>query len=312
MKVTVERAELLKSLGHVHRVVERRNTIPILANVLIRADKSALSLKATDLDLEVIESIAAEVSPAGSTTVPAHMFYEIVRKLPEGSQVVLESSSDRAVLAIRAGRSRFTLQTLRAVATDGHRLAQTDLPVPAGAAGMPGVIVPRKTVTEVQRLIEDNAAEVTVELSSAKIRFSIGDVVLTSKLIDGTFPDYARVIPSGNDKELVVDKKDFEAAVDRVSTVSSERGRAVKLSLSSGKLILSVTNPDSGSATEEIEVEYGADPLDVGFNSRYLLDIAGQLDGEVAVLKLADPGSPTLIQDKDAKGALYVLMPMRV
>jgi len=372
MKVTVERAELLKSLGHVHRVVERRNTIPILANVLIRADKSALSLKATDLDLEVIESIAAEVSPAGSTTVPAHMFYEIVRKLPEGSQVVLESSSDRAVLAIRAGRSRFTLQTLpesdfpdlaagdmthkftlaasdlkrlidktqfaisteetryylngiylhvagaaksqtlRAVATDGHRLAQTDLPVPAGAAGMPGIIVPRKTVTEVQRLIEDNATEVTVELSSAKIRFSIGDVVLTSKLIDGTFPDYARVIPSGNDKELVVDKKDFEAAVDRVSTVSSERGRAVKLSLNGGKLILSVTNPDSGSATEEIEVEYDSDPIDIGFNSRYLLDIAAQLDGEVAVLRLADPGSPTLIEDKDAKGSLYVLMPMRV
>ncbi len=353
-------------------MVERRNTIPILANVLVRAEKSALSLKATDLDLEVIESIAAEVAPAGSTTVPAHMFYEIVRKLPEGSQVVLESSSDRAVLAVRAGRSRFTLQTLpesdfpdlaagdmthkfmlagadlkrlidktqfaisteetryylngiylhvagsgksqtlRAVATDGHRLAQTDLPVPAGAAGMPGVIVPRKTVTEVQRLIEDSGAEVGVELSSAKIRFSIGDVVLTSKLIDGTFPDYARVIPSGNDKELVVDKKDFEAAVDRVSTVSSERGRAVKLSLSSGKLILSVTNPDSGSATEEIEVDYGGDPIDIGFNSRYLLDIAAQLDGEVAVLRLADPGSPTLIEDKDAKGSLYVLMPMRV
>jgi DNA polymerase-3 subunit beta len=372
MKVTLERAELLKSLGHVHRVVERRNTIPILANVLVRAEKAALHLKATDLDLEVVESIPAEVAPAGSTTVPAHMFYEIVRKLPEGSQVVLESSSDRAVLAIRAGRSRFTLQTLpesdfpdltagdmthkftlaaadlkrlidktqfaisteetryylngiylhaagsgksatlRAVATDGHRLAQTDLPVPAGAAGMPGIIVPRKTVTEVQRLIEDSQAEVAVELSSTKIRFSIGDVVLTSKLIDGTFPDYGRVIPTGNDKELTVDKKDFEAAVDRVSTVSSERGRAVKLSLSSGKLVLSVTNPDSGSATEELEVEYDGDPLDIGFNSRYLLDIAAQLDGEVAVLRLADPGSPTLIQDKDAKGALYVLMPMRV
>ncbi len=372
MKVTVERAELLKSLGHVHRVVERRNTIPILANVLIRAEKAALNLKATDLDLEVIESIAAEVAPGGSTTVPAHMFYEIVRKLPEGSQVVLEASGDRAMLAIRAGRSRFTLQTLpesdfpdlaagdmthkftlsaadvkklidktqfaisteetryylngiylhvagtgkaatlRAVATDGHRLAQAELPVPAGAAGMPGIIVPRKTVAEVQRLIEDSEAEITIELSSAKIRFTIGDVVLTSKLIDGTFPDYGRVIPAGNDKELVVDKKDFEAAVDRVSTVSSERGRAVKLSLSAGKLILSVTNPDSGSATEELEVEYDADPIDIGFNSRYLLDIASQLDGEVAVLKLADPGSPTLIQDKDAKGALYVLMPMRV
>ncbi len=291
MKVTVERAELLKSLGHVHRVVERRNTIPILANVLIKADRGKLSMKATDLDLEIIDSVAAEVSPGGATTVPAHMFYEIVRKLPEGAQIVIEGSGDRAVLSLRAGRSRFTLQTLpesdfpdlaagemthsfklaaadlkrlidktqfaisteetryylngiylhtagtakaatlRAVATDGHRLAQVELPLPQGAAGMPGIIVPRKTVGEVQRLIETGEGEVTIELSAGKIRFSIGDVVLTSKLIDGTFPDYARVIPANNDKSLIVDKKDFEAAVDRVSTVSSERGRAVKLSI---------------------------------------------------------------------------------
>jgi DNA polymerase-3 subunit beta len=372
MKVTVERTALLKSLAHVHRVVERRNTIPILANVLVKAEHSKLAFKATDLDLEVTETIAAEVGPPGSTTVPAHMFYEIVRKLPEGAQVVIEASGDRAVLAIRAGRSRFTLQTLpesdfpdlaagemthsfkltaadlkrlidktqfaisteetryylngiylhtagtnksptlRAVATDGHRLAQVELPLPDGASGMAGIIIPRKTVGEVQRLIEDNEAEITLELSPGKIRFTFGDVVLTSKLIDGTFPDYGRVIPTGNDKELVVDKKEFEQAVDRVSTVSSERGRAVKLSLSTGKLMLSVTNPDSGSATEEVEVEYSSDPLDIGFNSRYLLDIAGQIEGEAAVLKLADPGSPTLIQDRDSKNALYVLMPMRV
>jgi DNA polymerase-3 subunit beta len=372
MKVTVERAELLKSLGHVHRVVERRNTIPILANVLIRADRSTLGLKATDLDLEVYETIGADVAPGGSTTVPAHMLYEIVRKLPEGAQIVLEGSGDRAVLAIRAGRSRFTLQTLpdsdfpdlaagemthkftispadlkrliertqfaisteetryylngiylhttasnkspmlRAVATDGHRLAQVELPLPAGGEGMPGIIVPRKTVGEVQRLIDGAEGDVEVELSQGKIRFTIGAVTLTSKLIDGTFPDYARVIPLGNDKELVVDKAEFEAAVDRVSTVASERGRAVKLSLSAGRLVLSVTNPDSGSATEELEVEYAADPLDIGFNSRYLLDIAAQLEGEVAVLRLADPGSPTLIQDRSESGALYVLMPMRV
>jgi DNA polymerase-3 subunit beta len=372
MKITVERAELLKALSHMHRVVERRNTIPILANVLLRAEKSALLLKATDLDLEVTDTVAAEVSPGGATTVPAHMFYEIVRKLPEGSQVALETAGDRATLEIRAGRSRFTLQTLpeadfpdfaagdlthrfklaagdlkrlidktqfaisteetryylngiylhtagsgkaamlRGVATDGHRLAQYELPLPAGAAGMPGVIVPRKTVGEVQRLIENSEAEVEIELSQAKIRFKIGDVVLISKLIDGTFPDYARVIPLGNDKELQVQKKEFEAAVDRVSTISSERGRAVKFSLGNGRLVLSVINPDSGSATEELEVEYGAEPLEIGFNARYLLDIADQLDGEVAVLKFADPGSPTLIQDKDSKGALYVLMPMRV
>src|SRR6202051_3951933 len=217
MKVTVERSELLKSLGHVHRVGERRNTIPILANVLLQADRSKLALKATDLDVEVTDTIAAEVGPGGSTTVPAHMFFDIVRKLPEGAQIVLDSSGDRASLTIRAGRSRFSLQTLpesdfpdlaagemthkftlpakdlkrlidktqfaisteetryylngiylhiaksdaavvlRAVATDGHRLAQVDLPAPAGTDGMPGVIVPRKTVGEGQRLIEDTA-----------------------------------------------------------------------------------------------------------------------------------------------------------
>jgi len=371
MKVTTERADLMKSLAHVHRVVERRNTIPILANVLLRAGDSQLGLKATDLDLEVVEPIAADVAVPGATTVPAHMLYDIVRKLPDGAQVVLESLADRASLVVRAGRSRFTLQTLpesdfpdlaagemthrfavpagtlksmvdrtqfaisteetryylngiylhtppgakptlRAVATDGHRLAQFDAPMPEGAAGMPGVIVPRKTVGELQRLIEASDAEIGVELSPSKIRFTIGQVVLTSKLIDGTFPDYGRVIPLGNDKTLKVDKQDFEAAVDRVSTVSSERGRAVKLSLSGSRLLLSVTNPDSGSATEELEVEYDGDPLDIGFNARYLLDIAAQVESEWAVFKLADPGSPTLIQNNTESGALYVLMPMRV
>src|SRR6202451_3353745 len=255
MKVTVERSELLKSLGHVHRAVERRNTIPILANVLIRAERSTLSLKATDLDLEVTDTIAAEAGPGGSTTVPAHMFYDIVRKLPEGAQIVLESSGDRATLSIRAGRSRFSLQTLpesdfpdlapgemthkftlkaadlkrlidktqfaisteetryylngiylhaagsnkaqtlRAVATDGHRLAQMELELPKGAAGMPGIIVPRKTVGEVQRLLEDGETEIAGEPSSGKIRFTIGDAILTSKMLNGPFPHYARVIP---------------------------------------------------------------------------------------------------------------------
>ena len=371
MKVTTERADLMKSLGHVHRVVERRNTIPILANVLLRANGSQLGLKATDLDLEVVEPVTAEVAVPGATTVPAHMLYDIVRKLPDGAQVVLESLADRASLVVRAGRSRFTLQTLpesdfpdlaagemthrftvpagtlksmvdrtqfaisteetryylngiylhtpaganptlRAVATDGHRLAQFDAAMPEGAAGMPGVIVPRKTVGELQRLIETGDTEIGIELSPSKIRFNIGQVVLTSKLIDGTFPDYGRVIPLGNDKTLKVDKQDFEAAVDRVSTVSSERGRAVKLSLSGTRLLLSVTNPDSGSATEELEVEYDGDPLDIGFNARYLLDIAAQVESEGAVFKLADPGSPTLIQNDSESGALYVLMPMRV
>ena len=371
MKVTVERSTLLKSLGHVHRVVERRNTIPILSNLLLSGTEAGLKLKATDLDIEVVETIPADVPEPGATTVPAHTLYDIVRKLPDGAQVSLETTGE-AGLTLRSGRSRFQLQTLpesdfpditagelphrfalaagefkrlidktqfaisteetrsylngiylhtidvegrsllRAVATDGHRLARVDTAAPAGSSGMPGVIVPRKAVAEIQKLLEDGEAEITVELSGAKIRVAAGDVVLTSKLIDGTFPDYQRVIPAGNDKLLTVDRGDFAASVDRVSTISSERGRAVKLSIADGRLTLSVTNPDSGSATEEVEVDYEAGPLDIGFNARYLMDIAAQLDGDTALLKLADPGSPTVIQDREGASALYVLMPMRV
>ncbi|MFV0281033.1 MAG: DNA polymerase III subunit beta [Rhodoblastus sp.] len=372
MKVTLERAALLKSLGHVHRVVERRTTIPILSNVLLQADGRNLLLKATDLDLEVIETVAADVGMNGGTTLPAHTFYDIVRKLPEGAQVSLDGDSEGGRLELKSGRSRFTLQSLpesdfpdisagemthrftiaagdlkkliektqfaisneetryylngifmhttevdghamlRGVATDGHRLARVEIPAPAGSAGMPGVIVPRKAVSEVQKLIEDTEADISIELSSSKIRFNFGAVVLTSKLIDGTFPDYARVIPASNDKRLTVERSDFARAVDRVSTISSERGRAVKMALADGKLTLSVTNPDAGAAIEELEVDYDSGALDIGFNAKYLLDIAQQLDSDTALFRLADAGSPTIIQDHDGAAALYVLMPMRV
>jgi DNA polymerase III subunit beta len=390
MKVTIERAALLKSLSHVHRVVERRNTIPILSNVLLRAEGQAVLLKATDLDLEVTESVAADVGIAGATTVPAHVLHDIVRKLPDGSQVSLDSQGGASQLQLRSGRSRFNLQALpdsdfpdlatddlahsfalasgdlkrlidktqfaisteetryylngiflhttkvdgemmlRAVATDGHRLAQVQIPAPEGAIGMPGVIVPRKAVAEAQKLVEDAGRELRVEVSAAKIRFTFGDaappdqalgqargagqgqIVLISKLIDGTFPDYVRVIPSGNDKRLIVEREPFRVAIDRVATISSERGRAVKLAVDEGKLTLSVTNPDLGSAVEELDVDYDSSPMEIGFNARYLLDITEQLDSDTMLLKLADPGSPTLLQDRDGAAALYVLMPMRV
>ncbi len=371
MRVRIERANLLKALNHVHRVVERRNTIPILANVLLNAEGSELSLKATDLDLEIVDKAPAAVEKPGAATVPAHMLYDIVRKLPEGAEIALDTESGQA-MALKAGRARFALQMLpdsdfpdlnagdlpvsfalsaevlkrlidrtqfaisteetryylngiyfhvvgegaaarlRAVATDGHRLAKAEVPAPAGSIGMPGVIVPRKTVGEVQKLLEDPAADVALSLSDSKIRLAIGDLVLTSKLIDGTFPDYERVIPKANDKVLTLDKSEFKNAVDRVSTISSDRGRAVKLSLADDKMVLAVNNPDSGSATDELPVGYEAEPLDIGFNSKYLLDIADQLTSEEAIFKLADPGSPTLIQDSGDGDAIYVLMPMRV
>jgi DNA polymerase-3 subunit beta len=198
------------------------------------------------------------------------------------------------------------------VATDGHRLARAEVEAPAGSEGMPGIIIPRKAVSELQKLVEDPNVAVTTEVSDTKIRFTIGGVVLTSKLIDGTFPDYQRVIPTGNDKKLVLDRQSFSSAVDRVSTISSERGRAVKLSIVSGQLTLTVNNPDSGSATEELAAQYDADPIEIGFNARYLLDVAAQLSGEGAEFMLADAGSPTLIHDMTDEHALYVLMPMRV
>jgi len=371
MRVTLERSSLLKSLNHVQRVVERRNTIPILSNVLLRAEDGKLHMKATDLDLEVTETVAADVEQTGATTVPAHMLYDIVRKLPDGAEVALAKTDD-STLNITSGKSQFRLQilpetdfpdltagefshtfriqatafkglidrtqfaisteetryylngiyfhsveddgelVLRAVATDGHRLARAQIDAPVGSDGMPGIIIPRKAVGEIQRLLEDPDGSVTVELSDTKIRLTLDSLVLTSKLIDGTFPDYNRVIPAGNDKQLSLERTVFTAAVDRVSTVSSDRGRAVKLSLSNGKLVLSVNNPDSGSAEEEIGVGYSDDDMEIGFNSKYLLDITGQLTSEETIFMLADSGSPTLIRDSVDNGAIYVLMPMRV
>ena len=371
MKVTIERSVLLKALGHVHRIVERRNTIPILANVLIEAADGKLALKSTDLDLEASEQVAADVAQNGATTVPAHVIYDIVRKLPDGAQASLETTGDAGQLVLRSGRSQFTLQALPAsdfpdltsgefshrfalpaaelkrlientqfaISTEetryylngiylhtvdvaGRRCCARSRPTAIAwrglkrprqrGLGMPGIIAPRKAVNEVQKLLEDLTQDVGIEISTAKARFQFGDVVLTTKLIDGTFPDYARVIPTGNDKRLVVDKEPFQRAVDRVSTLSSERGRAIKLAIAEGKLTLSVNNPDSGSASEEIEADYDFAPIDIGFNARYLLDIVGQLSSDTALIRLADPGSPTLIQDRDGAPALFVLMPLRV
>ena len=371
MKLTIERTALLKSLGHVQSVVERRNTIPILSNVKIEASDGKLGLNATDMDLEIVESVAADVAQPGAITVAAHTLFDIVRKLPEGSQLDFDAGGD-GQLEFSSGRSRFTLACLpteefpvmsggelphefklttaelrglidrtrfaisteetryylngiylhaakrdstpllRAVATDGHRLASVDTPLPAAAAGIPGVIVPRKAVTELRKLIDESSNEVTIGLSETKIQFSFDDAVLTSKLIDGTFPDYQRVIPKENDKELNVDRQLFVDAVGRVSAISSEKSRAVKLTLAKGTLVLSASSPEHGSATEELEVNYRGGDLEIGFNSGYLLDIARQIEGDSAQLTLADAASPTIMRTVDDTSVLYVLMPMRV
>ncbi len=204
-------------------------------------------------------------------------------------------------------------EKLRIVATDGHRLARVELALPEGAAGMPGIIVPRKTVGELRKLIDDeDEDEVAITLSDTKIRIAVDTTVLTSKLIDGTFPDYDRVIPFANDKTLQVDPRNFAKAVDLVSTIATEKTRAIKLSLDDGSLVLSASSPEAGSAEEQLEVDYADGPLEIGFNSRYLLDIAQLIGDDGARFMLSDGTSPTLVRDNADPGALYVLMPMRV
>ncbi len=371
MKLSIERAALLRSLNHVQSVVERRNTIPILSNVMMKAEDGVLSLTTTDMDLEINESVAASVDEPGSTTAPANTLHDIVRKLPDGSDVELTLNAEQTQMVVKAGRSQFKLsclpitdfpeigagdlptsfgipaadlralidrtkfamsteetryylngiylhqaehdgvQVLRAVATDGHRLARFEMPLPDGAAGMPGIIIPRKAIGELRKLSDDAADTIQITLSENKIRFTFDHVILTSKLIDGTFPDYQRVIPEGNDKIVEIDAKILTAAVDRVSTISDGKSRAIKINLHGKQMTVSASSAEAGSATEEVEVNGDTD-IEIGFNAKYLLDITSQIEGEGCRLTLADPASPTIIQDNSDPSALYVLMPLRV
>lgn len=372
MKLAIDRATLLKALGHIQSVVEKRGTIPILSNVKLYAADGKLNLTATDMDIAVVEAVDAKVALAGATTVPAHTFYEIIRKLPDNAEVEI-ATSDNGKISISAGQSTFSLSTLpveefpvmaegdfshsytltaaecaalidktrfaisteetryylngiylhvagdkgpekvlRAVATDGHRLARIEVALPAGADGQPGVIIPRKTIAELKKLLESEVGEVQIAVSESKIRFICGNAVLVSKLIDGTFPDYERVIPAGNDKIMEVDAKQFSNAVDRVSVIASDKSRGVKLKIEKGKLTLSANSAENGTANESLEVAFGADLIEIGFNSRYLLEMMAQVEGETAQFVLADSSSPAIVRDSADIGALYVVMPMRV
>ena len=372
MKFSIERGALLRAVARAQSVVERRNTIPILGNVLIEADGDEVQFRATDLDIEVVDRAPAKVERAGATTVNAVLFHEIVRKLPDGALVNLTDDGASGRLTVEAGRSNFALATLprqdfpvmadseyssnfkapapvlrrlfdkskfaisteetryylngvymhvaeaesgrvlRCVATDGHRLARIDAGLPDGAETMPGVIVPRKAVGELRKLLDDDEAQIEVAVSETKVRFATPEITLTSKVIDGTFPDYTRVIPLNNTRKLEVDASDFARAVDRVATVSSERSRAVKMQLDEDRLVLSVTAPDSGNAEEELVVAYSDERLEIGFNAKYLLEIASQVDRENAVFLFNSSGDPTLMREGSDESAVYVVMPMRV
>lgn len=372
MRFTIERSTLLKTLSHVQSIVEKRNTIPVLSNVRIEALGDGINFKATDMDTEITEIADAKIVEQGATTAPAHMLYDIVRKLSDGSEVELVFPDEKGQLSIASGRSKFSLSTiavedfpvisgdslpinfvmakedlkdvidrtqfavsteetryylnglyvhaktegetkvLRVVATDGHRLACVESPLPAGAEKLSGVIVPRKTVAEIRKLLEDERADnIAVSLSENKIRFVLEDITLTSKLIDGTYPDYERVIPTDNDKVLEVSVKELSSAVDRVSVVA-ERTRAIKLIADRNHVVLTTSSPDMGSALEEVEAVYENEALEVGYNFRYLLDILSEIKGEKVQVTFSDSSSPSVIHDTSDASAIYVLMPMRV
>ncbi len=372
MQLMIDRTTLLRPLGHVQSVIERRNTIPILLNVMLQAQGGGLDLTATDMDLQIVESVGCNVAADGAVTISAQTLYDIVRKLPEGSEIRLEQDEENAQVLVTAGRATFRLPSLpsgdfpkmpnqdlpyrfvlqaadfrsiidrtrfaianeetrrylngiflhatqvgevpvmRVVATDGHRMARVEIPLPDGAGNMPGVIVPRKAVGEFRKLLDDTDGEVTVSLSDNMLTCDCGASVLTTKLIEGTFPEYNRVIPAGNDRVMLINSKALADAVDRVSTVASERNRSVKLELTDGNLVLSASSQEGGTAQEEVEVSYGDDAMEIGFNARYLLDIVNQVDGDGTVFQLADSGSPAIVRDADDESSLYILMPMRV
>ncbi len=374
MIVTLDRDALVKAMTRLARVVERRTTVPIIQNVLIETTDGGIMLKATDLDLEIRDTVYCDISQAGSLTVAATTLLDIGRKLPLGAQIELQTDNDSTQLVVRSGRSRFRLNTLpadnfpsmdagqtpheftlacsdlkrlvdktqfaisteevryylngiylhhaedaldgagalRAVATDGHRLAMFDLPLPEGAGEMPGVIIPRKTVAEIFKLADDSET-VGITLSSSKICLTFGGVTLVSKLIDGTFPDYRRVIPQGNDRTLVLETGEFTRAIDRVSSISSERGRAAKLTLCNTEdVTINTINPDAGSASETITAEFTGEAVTIGFNHKYLIDIANHVEGKKMRMEIGGSSSPAVIRSETETAELFVLMPMMV
>lgn len=349
MTLTISRADLARTLAAVSKVVEHRNTIPILANVLLSADNGQLAVTGTDLDISYSASAPAEGTL--ETTVDAKRLSDIARRL-SGDVVTITHADDK--LVVKSGRSRFTLPTLpvedfphldagdlgghfqldfaalvapvrfaisseatryylcgvhlhntaeggiRAVATDGHRLAHNTA---CGMPTIPAVIIPAKTVGIVP------AGEVTVSLSQNKVRFATADTIIVSKLIDGSYPDYQRVIPANNTSVATVDRKELASAVARVSTIESNRGRAAKFTVAGDNIAVDASG-DDGSAHEDVEAEYAGEPIEIGFNTAYIADVLGAASGENVRVSLADSGTPAIFQGKG--DWLALCMPMRV
>ena len=375
MQFKINSSDLLKALSHIHGIVEVRHTLPILSNIILNAKDNELILSSTNLDIYCADKIKSEVSIAGEISVSAVTFFEIVKRLPPGSEVVMTMEEGENEIKLKCGRSKFNLSTLktddfpiisdndlstnfvlsadeliriidktkfavsneetryylngiflhkadrnsiqflRAVATDGHRLAQYDIPLPQGAEEITGIIIPKKTIFELRKVLDDANGDVSISLNENKIKFTFNDLKIISKVIDGTFPDYTKVIPQNNNKNFKTNNNELKNAIDRVSAVAANeesKSKAIKLSLEDNKLNLSVESQSKGSANEIIDISYDGDKVDIGFNSKYIIDICNEVDGEEVDISLLDSVSPAIILDKTDENLFFVLMPMRI
>lgn len=367
--VVLEKSHLMKALSHCQGVVEKRNTVPILAHVLLETRGNTLKITATDLEIAFSETIPAHIKSKGSATTSAHLLFDVVRKLPEGATIELKTTEDGAFLHLQSGRStynfsclptldfpimttenfsctfnihaaelsylidktRFSMSTeetryylngiffhkttegfLRAVATDGLRLAQAQVELPAGTEALPEIIISRKTIHEIRKLIDESAEEVGVSISENQVRFTVGSSVLISRLIEGKFPEYEKVIPLHNDNSLEVDVKAFADAIDRISIMSTDKLRPVKMRVQDGVMAISAHSTDTGNAVEELEVKYNGGVVDFGFNARYILDVTQQISTQFLHFLIGDETQAIIAKDGGDSSALYVLMPMRV
>lgn len=366
MKLTVERGALLKALGHAASVVERRNTIPVLANVLVEARGEALLLIATDLNLQISLEIPARIEVEGATTVGAHLLHDIARELADGSQIdlaltdgKLHVAADRSrfkvpvlprddfpalpppkdgygfsvsatALATMLGRTAFAISDeisrpylhgvqveerdgeLVAAATNGHCLASARLPAPEGSKGLTDAILPGKLVAQLQRLTAEAEGDVQVAINESRAAFTIGGALLIGKLLDASFPDWRRAVPTANGQRLLIARESFTAAVRRARVIANEKTRAVRIDLTRDKLTVSVTSPDSSHAAEEAPAAWDQADFTTVFNSRYLLDTFAAMGGEELQADLADAAAPALFTNPADSSAQWVVMPMRV
>lgn len=367
MKFSISREALLRPLTLVAGVVERRQTLPVLSNVLIQVDQDQVSLTGTDLEVELIGRTAASlVEASGSATVPARKLMDICKSLPDQSEIQLSLEEGRAVL--RSGRSRFTLSTLpvaefpnieddqsnvelslprgtlkhlidatsfamaqqdvryylngmllelgsnlvRTVATDGHRLAVCSRPAEIQVEPSQKLIVPRKGVLELVRLLDDGEEPVSLTLGASHVRAHTGDFTFTSKLVDGKFPDYERVVPRGGDKVFIAERAELRQVLSRTAILSNEKYRGVRLHLEEGNLRVMANNPEQEEAEENVAIEYNGPAMEIGFNVGYLVDVLSVLDEERVQMTLADPNSSALMEEPGGGDAMYVVMPMRL